>query len=91
MKKAISLVLISLFFSFGAFAQLTHTANGGTVDENANKILNSVAVKWTTGSFKFDVTVVNLDANKKETFRQKATITYKAPCYVVKAGDLEIY
>ena len=91
MKKAISLVLISLFFSFGAFAQLTHTAGGNTVDENANKILNSVAVKWTTGSFKFDVTFVNLDANKKETFRQKATITYKAPCYIVKASDLEVY
>ena len=74
-----------------SFAQLTHTADGGTIDENANKILKSVADKWAKASFKFNVTVVNLDANKKETFRQKAAITYKAPCYIVKAGDIEIY
>jgi outer membrane lipoprotein-sorting protein len=89
--KKIFFLCMALLAMQCSFAQLTHTANGNTVDENANKILNSVAVKWTTGSFKFDVTVVNLDANKKETFRQKATITYKAPCYIVKAGDIEIY
>ena len=79
MKKIIVFCL-ALFAMQCSFAQLTHTANGNTVDENANKILNNVAVKWTTSSFKFDVKVVNLDANKKETFQQKATITYKAPC-----------
>ena len=77
--KKIFFLSMALFAMQCTYAQLTHTANGGTVDENANKILNSVAVKWTTGSFRFDVTVVNLDANKKETFRQKATITYKSP------------
>ena len=90
MKKLI-FIIMALVVMPSSFAQLTHTADGGTIDENANKILKSVADKWAKASFKFNVTVVNLDANKKETFRQKAAITYKAPCYIVKAGDIEIY
>ena len=89
MKKAISLVLFSLFFSFGAFAQLTHTADG-SVDENANSILKKAANKM-NGTIGFTVTVVNYDSNKKETFRQKADILYNAPRYRVKSGELEIY
>ena len=90
MKKLV-LILMALAFLPSSFAQLTHTTDGKTVDENANKILNRVADKWTKASIKFDVTVVNLDANKKKTFSQKASITYKTPCYIVKAGDIEIY
>ena len=90
MKKFFSLSMALLAMQC-SFAQLTHTAGGNTVDENANKILSRVAVKWTTASIRFDVNVVNLDANKKKTFSQKATITYKTPAYIVKAGDIEVY
>ena len=90
MKKLV-LILMALAVLPSSFAQLTHTAGGNTVDENANKILSRVAVKWTTASIRFDVNVVNLDANKKKTFSQKATITYKTPAYIVKAGDIEVY
>ena len=89
MKKAISLVLISLFFSVGAFAQLTHTANG-TIDENANAVIKKALAKM-SGTVSFTVTVSNYDSAKKETFKQKADILYHSPRYRVKAGDLEIY
>lgn len=76
-------------FGSATFAQLTHTANGA-VDQTANTLVKKAAAKM-SGTVSFTVTVVNTDANKKETFRQKAEILYNSPRYRVKAGDLEIY
>lgn len=89
MKKLFAFIL-SLVALTTLSAQITHTAKGA-VDQTANTILQEVADKWAKASFKFDVTVVNYDVNKKETFRQNANITYRTPCYIVKAGDIEIY
>ncbi len=44
-----------------------------------------------SGTVSFSVTVVTLDADKKESFRQKVDILYNAPRYRVKAGSMEIY
>lgn len=89
MKKTL-LASCFLLLCLTSSAQITHTPNG-TVDQGASKILKAVADKWAKASFKFDVTLVNYDANRKESFRQKAQITYKSPRYMVKAGDIEIY
>ena len=88
MKRFFTLTLMLAVFGT-AFAQLTHTANG-SVDQNANAIVKKAAAKM-SGTVSFTVTVVNTDANKKETFRQKAEILYNSPRYRVKAGDLELY
>lgn len=88
MKRFFALMLMLAVFGT-AFAQLTHTANGA-VDQNANAIVKKAAAKM-SGTVSFTVTVVNTDANKKETFRQKAEILYNSPRYRVKAGDLELY
>ena len=89
MKRFIALTLMLVVFGTAVFAQLTHTANGA-VDQNANAIVKKAAAKM-SGTVSFTVTVVNTDANKKETFRQKAEILYNSPRYRVKAGDLELY
>lgn len=89
MKKTLSIIIIALVFMSASYAQLTHTANG-TVDVNAANIIKKASAKM-SGTVAFTVTVVNYDANKKETFRQKADVLYNAPRYRVKAGSLEIY
>lgn len=89
MKKTLSIIIIVLVFMSASYAQLTHTANG-TVDVNAANIIKKASAKM-SGTVAFTVTVVNYDANKKETFRQNADILYNAPRYRVKAGSLEIY
>ncbi|MCQ2295033.1 MAG: outer-membrane lipoprotein carrier protein LolA [Bacteroidales bacterium] len=88
MKKLFTILLLSIA-CISAMAQLTHT-DKGAVDEGANAFLKKAAAKM-NGTVSFSVSVVNLDANKKETFRQKAEVLYSAPRYRVKAGDLEIY
>ena len=97
MKTSRILILASAIifnFQFSIFnslqAQITHTS-AGAVDETANSIIKKASDKMATGAFTVNVTVVNCDANKKETFRQKADITYKSPCYKVIAGDIELW
>ena len=93
MKKILFILLVFTFFlsPFTTLqAQITHTASG-SVDETATKVLKKAADKLNNGAFTVVVTVVNTDANKKETFRQKMTITYKSPCYKVTADDIEMY
>lgn len=75
--------------SLGCMAQLTHT-DKGSVDKQAGEILKKAAAKM-SGTVSFTVTVVNRDANKKETLRQKADVLYNSPRYRMKSGDLEIY
>ncbi len=89
MKKITVLFAIVLFLLSTAQAQLTHTANG-SVDVNATNIIKKASAKM-SGTVSFTVTVVSYDANKKETFRQKADVLYSAPRYQVKAGSLELY
>ena len=89
MKKILAMMFVMATTATVAFAQITHTANGA-VDQTANALVKKAAAKM-SGTVSFTVTVVNTDANKKETFRQKADVLYNAPRYRVKAGDLEVY
>ena len=96
MKTSRILLLATAIFSIFNFqfsicsAQITHTATGA-VDETAAKVLKKASEKMNGGAFSVPVTVVNYDANKKETFRQKVTITYKSPCYKVVADGIELW
>lgn len=89
MKKYIALLLSALIFLPATYAQLTHTASG-TTDVGATGIIKKASAKF-SGTVVFTVTVVSYDANRKETFRQKADVLYQAPRYRLKAGTLEIY
>ena len=88
MKKTVAL-LIAILIGIQLSAQITHT-DKGAVDQTANTLLKKAAAKM-SGTVSFSVTVVNLDADKKETFRHKVDILYNAPRYRVKTSDLEIY
>ena len=87
MKRTVAL-LIAILLGIQLSAQITHT-DKGAVDQTANTLLKKAAAKM-SGTVSFSVTVVNLDADKKETFRHKVDI-YNAPRYRVKTSDLEIY
>lgn len=89
MKKIVMFVAVLVLACTTAMAQITHTSKGA-VDQNANALLKKAAAKM-SGTVSFTVTVVNLDSEKKETFRKKAEVLYKSPCYRVKAGSLEVY
>ncbi len=88
MKRTVAL-LIAILLGIQLSAQITHT-DKGAVDQTANTLLKKAAAKM-SGTVSFSVTVVNLDADKKETFRHKVDILYNAPRYHVKTSDLEIY
>ena len=88
MKRTVAL-LIAILLGMQLSAQITHT-DKGAVDQTANTLLKKAAAKM-SGTVSFSVTVVNLDADKKETFRHKVDILYNAPRYRVKTSDLEIY
>ena len=88
MKRTVAL-LIAILIGIQLSAQITHT-DKGAVDQTANTLLKKAAAKM-SGTVSFSVTVVNLGADKKETFRHKVDILYNAPRYRVKTSDLEIY
>lgn len=88
MKKALTL-LVAMLCMMHLSAQLTHTAQGA-VDQTAAAILKKASAKM-SGTVSFSVTIVTLDADKKESFRQKVDVLYNAPRYRVKANDIEIY
>lgn len=88
MKRTVAL-LIAILLGIQLSAQITHT-DKGAVDQTANTLLKKAAAKM-SGTVSFSVTVVNLDADKKETFRHKVDILYNAPRYRVKTSNLEIY
>ncbi len=88
MKRTVAL-LIAILLGIQLSAQITHT-DKGAVDQTANTLLKKAAAKM-SGTVSFSVTVVNLDADKKETFHHKVDILYNAPRYRVKTSDLEIY
>ena len=88
MKRTVAL-LVAILLGIQLSAQITHT-DKGAVDQTANTLLKKAAAKM-SGTVSFSVTVVNLDADKKETFRHKVDILYNAPRYRVKTSELEIY
>lgn len=88
MKKALTL-LVAMLCMMHLSAQLTHTAQGA-VDQTAAAILKKASAKM-SGTVSFSVTIVTLDADKKESFRQKVDVLYNAPRYRVKANGIEIY
>ncbi|MBR3528738.1 MAG: outer membrane lipoprotein carrier protein LolA [Bacteroidales bacterium] len=73
-----------------AAAQITHTSKGA-VDQNAETILKKASDKISSGVVSFNVTMVNKDANKKETARMQASVTYSKGKYHVSFKDNEIY
>lgn len=89
MKKFFSLLLMAAWL-VPATAQITHTSQGN-VDKNADAILSKAANKINSGTVSFTVTMVNKDANKKETARMKANVVYKKGKYHVSFEGNEIY
>lgn len=91
MKRISLLALVLIAFCLvPCRAQITHTADGA-VDATATTLLKKAAEKMSKETLSFSVAVANYDAEKNKTFSQKAQITYMAPSYVVKAGDIDIY
>lgn len=73
-----------------AVAQITHTPKGA-VDENAEKTLKKASQKINSSAISFTVTMINKDANKKETARQKADVVYNKGKYRATFGENIIY
>lgn len=89
MKRLILVLLVTLGIT-PAIAQITHTAKG-PVDQNAEKILKKAADKLAGEAVSFTVTMINKDANKKETARMTADVLYKKGKYRVTLDDNVIY
>ena len=89
MRKLTLLTLI-MAFVMPAVGQITHTPKGA-VDENAEKTLKKATQKINSGGLSFTVTMINKDANKKETARQKADVIYNKGKYRVTFGENTIY
>lgn len=89
MKKLFFALLLAICVT-PALAQITHTPNGH-VDKNAETILKKASQKFTSDAASFTVTMVNKDANKKETAKMKANVLYKKGKYRVTFDDNIIY
>ncbi len=70
-------------------AQITHTAQG-SVDANAQKILDKAAKLYKDGVMGFQVTVINKDSNKKKVSSHKAEVTYAKGNYKAVIGEQTI-
>lgn len=92
MKKSISLTLLLLIGMLGiATAQITHTPNGGKVDQNADKVLKATAKHFSGTAISMTVTMVNKDTQKRETGRMKADVLYKDGKYRLSFDNNVIY
>ena len=90
MKKTIAILM--MIASFGLVsAQITHTPNGGKVDQNADKILKEASKKFNSGTVSLTVTLVNKDGQKRETGRMKADVLYNGGKYRVTFDGNVIY
>ncbi|MBQ8702843.1 MAG: outer membrane lipoprotein carrier protein LolA [Bacteroidales bacterium] len=69
-------------------AQITHSGQGA-VDQKADALLKRAAGQF--GNVSFNVTATMLDAQKKETLRQKAKVLYCKGCYHVTVADQEVF
>lgn len=84
--KKILFILSLLALTANLSAQITHTA-GGAVDENAQKILSQAQKTLNSSAHTFTVTMVNKDANKKESARMSAKVIYFNGKYKVTFGQ----
>lgn len=84
------LMMLITAFALPATAQITHTPKGA-VDENAEKTLKKALQQINNNAVSFTVTMVNKDANKKETARQKADVIYNKGKYRATFGENIIY
>ena len=90
MKRLITSLLL-MAFVLPVTAQITHTSQG-TVDKNADEILKKASKKIDAASgVKFTVTMINRDANKKQTAKMAADVLYQQGKYRVTFGENIIY
>ncbi len=92
MKSVVCAYVLLIFSCFAPLnAQITHTANGN-VDENAQKVLKKALDKLNANAaVSFKVTVVNKDAQKKETLRQAVDVLYSKGKYRVTDANQILY
>lgn len=90
MKRLITSLLL-MAFVLPVTAQITHTSQGA-VDKNADEILKKASKKIDAASgVKFTVTMINRDANKKQTAKMAADVLYQQGKYRVTFGENIIY
>lgn len=91
-KSVLSAFALLIFSCFAPLnAQITHTAKGN-VDENAQKVLKKALDKINANTaVSFKVTVVNRDAQKKETSRQTLDVLYSKGKYRVTDANQVLY
>lgn len=90
MKRLITSLLL-MAFVLPVTAQITHTSQG-TVDKNADEVLKKASKKIDAASgVKFTVTMINRDANKKQTAKMAADVLYQQGKYRVTFGENIIY
>ena len=82
--------LLLTFFATELSAQITHTSKGA-VDQNAEKVLKESARVVNAAPVSFVVTMINHDADGKETARKKANVLYYKGKYRVSFDNNVIY
>ena len=88
--KNLIISLVFVAFAFPALGQITHT-DKGAIDQNAEKTLKKASDKLNAGPVSFSVTMVNRDANKKETARMKADVLYNKGKYRISFDGNTLY
>lgn len=83
-------ILIALFLTFSATAQITHTANGN-VDKQAQDILKKASAQFASKAVSCKVTMVSRDAAKAEKARTDVNVLYLKGKYRITAPDQELY
>lgn len=86
MKKIVLLLLLAVCGTMAAVGQISHTPQGD-VDKNAQAILKKAAARFVSDAVSFNVTMVNYNAQKKETARQTASVLYRKGSYRVTLPD----
>jgi len=88
--KRFLLFSISILLFLGANAQISHTTSG-SVDKNAQQILQKAAKKMNGSAVSFSVTMINKNSDKKETNRMKANVLFNKGKYRVTCDDQILY
>ncbi len=90
MKKHVLFICL-ICCVFPLMAQITHTASGN-VDKTAEEILKKASKKIEASSgVTFNVTMSNLDANKKTTGKLTASVLYQQGKYCVTFNNNVLY
>lgn len=88
--KRFLLLSLCVLLSLGTFAQISHTSSG-SVDKNAQQMLQKAAKKMNSNAVSFNVTMINKNSNKKETNRMKATVLFNKGKYRVTSDNQILY